>query len=334
MMASTRPHQDQGLQCGGGGQPARRTSRSTQSKLTFSRRRLVDVGKETMNIGEKGYYVNRLGWTIDISQALQEAKTKSEHYHFEHKFSPPDKKVLGKYTTRFTIAYGTPLFIASKLQHVADGGHVAVLNSASSKNPGGRVLKGTLSAEDCLCRASLLYPCLFQYYGRRDHYYDINLSPPHNGQTSSKCAIYSPRVPIIREDTVEAPLLDQPEYVSFVSIPATNAFTHGKLPNEDACPEEEYERRRQALRADMSDRIYRALSIMAEHGCTDIVLGAFGCGVHGNDPHMVADIFKQLLEKDFAGVFQRVVFAIQPSRRMNYQAFTKHFGVSEQGDDS
>ena len=185
MMTSTRPHQDQGLQCGGTPArepPARQNSRSTQSKLTFSRRRLVDVGKETIKIGEKGYYVNRLGWTIDISQALQEAKTKSEHYHFEHKLNPPDKKILGKYTTRFTIAYGSPLFIASKLQHAADGGHVAVLNSASSKNPGGRVLKGTLSAEDCLCRASLLYPCLFQYYGRRDHFYDINLSPPHNGQ--------------------------------------------------------------------------------------------------------------------------------------------------------
>lgn len=283
-----------------------------------------------MKIGEQGWYINRRGRKVDVSQALDKAKSQSEHYHFGHTFAPPPKKLLGKYTTKFTIAYGSPLQLASMLQkHVADGGQVAVLNSASSKNPGGRVLKGTLSQEDQICRASLLYPCLFQYFGKRGYYYDVNLSPPYNGTTSSACAIFSPRVPIIREDSVEAPLLDEPEYVSFVSIPATNAFTHGKLPDEDACPEEEYEKRRKILKADMHFRIFRVLSIMASHNCTDIVLSAFGCGVHGNDPFMVASIFQELLEKEFRGVFHRVVIAIQPSRRTNYQAFTNHFGVSK-----
>jgi len=283
-----------------------------------------------MKIGEQGWYTHRRGRKVDISQALDKAKSQSEHYHFEHTFAPPPQKLLGKYTTKFTIAYGSPLQLASMLQkHVADGGQVAVLNSASSKNPGGRVLKGTLSQEDQICRASLLYPCLFQYFGKRGYYYDVNLSPPYNGTTSSACAIFSPRVPIIREDSVEAPLLDEPEYVSFVSIPATNAFTHGKLPDEDACPEEEYEKRRKILKADMRDRICRVLSIMASHNCTDIVLSAFGCGVHGNDPFMVASIFQELLEKEFRGIFHRVVIAVQPSRRTNYQAFTNHFGVSK-----
>ena len=302
----------------------------THSRLTFSRKRLVDVGHETIKIGEQGWYINRRGQKVSVSQALDKAKSQSEHYHFEHTFAPPQKNLLGKYTTKFTIAYGSPLQLASMLQkHVTDGGQVAVLNSASSKNPGGRVLKGTLSQEDQICRASLLYPCLFQYFGKRGYYYDVNLSPPYNGTTSSACAIFSPRVPIIREDSVESPLLDEPEYVSFVSIPATNAFTHGKLPDEDACPEEEYEKRRKILKADMRDRIFRVLSIMASHNCTDIVLSAFGCGVHGNDPFMVASIFQELLEKDFRGVFHRVVIAIQPSRRTNYQAFTNHFGVSK-----
>lgn len=283
-----------------------------------------------MKIGEQGWYINRRGRKVDVSQALDKAKSQSEHYHFGHTFAPPPKKLLGKYTTKFTIAYGSPLQLASMLQkHVADGGQVAVLNSASSKNPGGRVLKGTLSQEDQICRASLLYPCLFQYFGKRGYYYDVNLSPPYNGTTSSACAIFSPRVPIIREDSVEAPLLDEPEYVSFVSIPATNAFTHGKLPDEDACPEEEYEKRRKILKADMHFRIFRVLSIMASHNCTDIVLSAFGCGVHGNDPFMVASIFQELLEKEFRGIFHRVVIAVQPSRRTNYQAFTNHFGVSK-----
>ena len=39
---------------------------------------------------------------------------------------------------------------------------VGVLNSASGTTPGGRFLKGTVSQEDCLCRASLLYSCISQ----------------------------------------------------------------------------------------------------------------------------------------------------------------------------
>lgn len=298
------------------------------TRLTYSRHHLVDISKSTLEIAESGSYVNGRGETVDISEHLDYAMSHSEHFHFTHKFASPSVDRLGSYTTKFTIAYGSPIRIASKLQHVG-GGNVAILNSASSKNPGGRIDKGTLSAEDCLCRSALLHPCLFQYYGQRDHYYDINLSPPHNGVTSSTCAIYSPRVPIVREDNVEACLLDKPHFVSFVSIPATNAFTHGKLPDEDDCPEEEYERRRRVLKEDMSDRCYRALSIMADNGCTEIVLGAFGCGVHGNDPYMVAEIFRKLLEEDFRGIFHAVVFAIQPSRKMNFQAFTEVFGVQD-----
>ena len=36
-----------------------------------------------------------------------------------------------------------------------------------------------------------------------------------------------------------------------------------------------------------------------------------------------------LLEEDFRGIFHAVVFAIQPSRKMNFQAFTEVFGVQD-----
>ena len=67
---------------------------------------------------------------------------------------------------------------------------VGVLNSASGTTPGGRFLKGTVSQEDCLCRASLLYSCIsqpkFQSEGR---FYGKNRSLKYG---SSNCVIFSP----------------------------------------------------------------------------------------------------------------------------------------------
>ena len=83
---------------------------------------------------------------------------------------------------------------------------VGVLNSASGTTPGGRFLKGTVSQEDCLCRASLLYSCISQpkfqsegrfyvsiisfcdvctSYAQNNVYCSLyHLSPPFTGQES------------------------------------------------------------------------------------------------------------------------------------------------------
>jgi hypothetical protein len=49
--------------------------------------------------------------------------------------------------------------------------------------------------------------------------------------------------------------------------------------------------------------------------------------VHGNDPTMVASVFRELLTEPskFGGRFRTVVFAIPPCRKQNYQAFASYF---------
>mmetsp|Transcript_19921 Transcript_19921/g.43312 ORF Transcript_19921/g.43312 Transcript_19921/m.43312 type:complete len:336 (-) Transcript_19921:83-1090(-) len=81
---------------------------------------------------------------------------------------------------------------------------VGVLNSASGTTPGGRFLKGTVSQEDCLCRASLLYSCISQPKFQSDsRFYGKNRSLRYG---SSNCVIFSPDVPVIRKDNVEGEL--------------------------------------------------------------------------------------------------------------------------------
>jgi uncharacterized protein (TIGR02452 family) len=51
-----------------------------------------------------------------------------------------------------------------------------------------------------------------------------------------------------------------------------------------------------------------AIAQAYEHAA--LVLGAWGCGAFGNDPHRTAIDFRQALEHEFSGVFSDVVFAI------------------------
>jgi len=39
-------------------------------------------------------------------------------------------------------------------------------------------------------------------------------------------------------------------------------------------------------------------------------LGGWGCGAFGNDPYVVALMFKKALVKNFGGVFKHVIIAI------------------------
>lgn len=264
--------------------------------------------------------------------------------------------------TSFLVVSASWLESASELLGASSDSNirrVGVLNSASGTTPGGRFLKGTVSQEDCLCRASLLYSCIsqpkFQSEGR---FYGKNRSLRYG---TSNCVIFSPDVPVIREDTVEGKILDKYEKVSFVSLPAPNAFTTnnytGKEYNDIESEErqkglmgsrnssvndfsslstntdfdEKLEQKRCALLDSLSDRIHRALSAFVLGNCTDLVLPAFGCGVHGNDPGMVASVFREMLTDpdQFGGRFRTVVFAIPPSRKQNYQAFAAYFQKKE-----
>ena len=65
------------------------------------------------------------------------------------------------------------------------------------------------------------------------------------------------------------------------------------------------------------------LAIAAAHGEQRLILGAWGCGVFGNDPAVVARMFREQLRGAFRGVFAEVVFAVLPGP--NLDAFAAVF---------
>ena len=76
----------------------------------------------------------------------------------------------------------------------------------------------------------------------------------------------------------------------------------------------------------MHDRILTVLDTAVIGGKNNLVLGAFGCGVFGNNPETVADYFYDYLTDDYAGCFENVYFAVPKYggsgyTEPNYKAF-------------
>ncbi|WP_436529806.1 TIGR02452 family protein [Actinoplanes sp. HUAS TT8] len=166
----------------------------------------------------------------------------------------------------------------------------AVLNFASARNPGGGFRNGAQAQEESLARASAMYPCLL----KAGAFYDHHRADPNLLYTDR--IIYAPAVPVFRDD--KGRLLPTAYPASFLvsAAPNRSAIT---LNQPEHLPE---------IRATLARRAARVLRVAAAHDHRELVLGAWGCGVFGNDPAEVARVFAEALA---AGPrFDLVVFAV------------------------
>jgi uncharacterized protein (TIGR02452 family) len=245
-----------------------------------------ELGRETMRILEAGRYTNSAGDIVEIADVVARSVEGTCSY-------PPDASLprtpLGDTQTRTEVVNDSTLAAAWRL--VREGHRPVALNFASARHPGGGFLGGARAQEESLARLSGLYAC-------------INGNPMyvfHQARSDalySDYAIYSPGVPVFRDD--EGKLLDEPYLCSFITSPAPNAKV----------VLERDRHRRAEIRDAMDCRIRKVLAIAAARGHEVLVLGAWGCGVFGNDSEEVAELFQRSLASHFHGVFTKVVFAV------------------------
>ena len=178
---------------------------------------------------------------------------------------------------------------------------MAVLNFASYENPGGMFMEGSRAQEECLCHASFLYNVL-----REKHQYYYWNNEHKNRSMYMNRALYSPKV-IFEMDGESTPCdvitCAAPNYSA-----ATQYYKMLKRDNE----------------AVLRSRIKFALDIAQENKVQILILGAYGCGVFGQDPKTVAKIFLEELE---GRPFEKVVFAIPDELGENHKAFKKVFKI-------
>jgi uncharacterized protein (TIGR02452 family) len=171
---------------------------------------------------------------------------------------------------------------------------VAVLNFASARNPGGGFLGGSQAQEESLARSSGLYTCLTQF----KEMYSFNARPESTGLYSDHL-IYSPAVPVLRADNGQ--WLPQPQLLDIITAPAVNAGALARN-SPELLPQ---------LVPTMRQRLRLVLAVAARHGVEALVLGAWGCGVFGNEPGQVAELFAEVLaEPGVRARFRHLDFAI------------------------
>lgn len=247
------------------------------------------IAEATLESLEKGFY--RKQKLIDISKLMAFCKANSVLYVQEEELELDFQPLVGV-TTTFTVFQCTTLQSAEKLALACPApqdSKIGVLNFASARNPGGGFLKGANAQEESLARSSGLYPCLIKH---QQFYRDNGMEKSRN---YTDHIIYSPKVPVIKDDSGKP--LDLPYCVNFISSPAPNATAGDRKSTE-------------FLESIFTQRATRILTIAAGNGNTKLVLGAWGCGVFGNEPKSIAMIFKTLLQNQFKDCFELVEFAI------------------------
>ncbi|MCD8383029.1 MAG: TIGR02452 family protein [Clostridiales bacterium] len=192
---------------------------------------------------------------------------------------------------------------------------ILVLNLASATRPGGQTRNGASAQEEDLCRRTSLLLSLESEGAKR--YYDYNNAK--KTRMGSDGVMLSPNVAVIKDASSE--MLSRPFPISVMSCaaPMVRMGLEGMS--------------QQAYEAMLCKRIQGMLLVAASQGYRHLILGAFGCGVYGNDAALVSDLFARgIREFSYAGkgsgeLFDSIQFAVlcRPGKDYNYREFCRNF---------
>lgn len=193
--------------------------------------------------------------------------------------------------------------ISSIIKHVDKcKDKMAVLNFSSYKNPGGMFINGSKAQEECLCHESFLYNVLSQFV---IPFYDWNNRHKNKALYLNR-GLYSPNIIFCKDGNCVS--------CDVITCAAPNKSAAQKYQNVSD------EENTKVLRS----RIKFVLDIAKDNYVDTLILGAYGCGVFGQDAKEVASIFKEYLNTTHK-CFKKVVFAIPNGRDGNLEAFKEVF---------
>jgi len=251
----------------------------------INNQRRVNALKENIEIANQGYFIyndRRIDLNVPSTKLISVKEILDYKLHNETKFKFVHNTTIG-------AVFNNP----SKC---------CVLNFASYKTPGGGVLKGYNSQEESLCYPSNLYTELLKF---KSTFYDKHINEGLNYGLYTSEALYSENISVFRTEGLEV----------MSSVREMNVITM-------AAPYAEVVKRYRpnlvsSIYKSLEERCKRVLEIASANNQEYLILGAFGCGVFGNDINDLIGIWYKLFNNEFRDVFKEVVFAIPEENNLD-----------------
>jgi len=180
-------------------------------------------------------------------------------------------------------------------------GKACVLNMASYKRPGGGVHNGARAQEECLFRCSNL----------------IHVVPNSFYPLEENEALYTKDAIFFKDKDYD---YMGPINCDVITIAAINLNENAKYDPVQNVTD---------YRKITKDKIRLMVSLAAQNGVKNLILGAWGCGVFKNDPKTMAQYFSEvLIGEGYSVDFNNIVFAIindHNSVGNNFDIFNNQF---------
>lgn len=274
----------------------------------MNREERIAIAKETIVISEKGSYLFR-GKPIEIG-CKRDTRYYSEDYlkNMQDTFLTILKNVSNPTNGRIIVRNESTVKTIFRLRNV---GNIGVLNFASAYNIGGGFETGAMAQEEALAYCSnLAYTQSEEKEGLS--YYRENKKFNYPIYTDG---MLTSTVTFFRDENFN--LVENPVKSLVVTAPAVNVSA---LRNKGDIDVNVY--------PIMYNRMKYILELFVLNKCTDIILGAFGCGVFGNDPHDIAQIWEMLLyDEGFIQCFDSITFSVldNSKEKVNINSFLDFF---------
>ena len=265
--------------------------------MYVSKEDLIEIFQDTKNFYESDDTLKK-----SVQASIEETK-----FYDAENYPELPKKICDK--TIVTVIQGRTFETAFNLRGKNPNAKIAVHNFASATNPGGGVKTGSRAQEESLCRCSTLYPVL-DTKENWNRYYDFHRKLQNPIYTDA--CIFTPNIIICKSDTDFPKRLPQENWVTVdvMTIAAPN-LRHMNLSDDELFKIHE-------------QRARHMFTVLASQGVEIFITGAFGCGAFRNNPYVVAQAYKNILN-EFDGYFKEIIFAIyfRPHEVENFEAFNK-----------
>ncbi len=232
---------------------------------------------------------------IRYKEQINEAAKNTVTYSPDHKFEQAARSAKGPQITVIDTDS------VSAIIDNQNGKKLAVLNFSSYKNPGGMFIAGSVAQEECLCHESFLFNVLQTQYD----FYEWNNRNKNRAMYMNR-ALYTPNILFMRDSAT------YPCDVITCAAPNMSAARQYMQVKE------------KENKIILRNRIKFILDIAGEQKVDTLILGAYGCGVFGQDPYTVATYFKELIRESNRGI-SSIIFAVPSGNNENLQAFRKVF---------